>query len=244
MFRPLVFAVASVAVCLAQSPAFEVASIRPHVFLSDPNSESSDTKVLPGGRFVGSNVGIRKLIRNAFAIEDQRISGIPGWVDSVSYDINARTAGGIEIDRTNIQALMLQLLEDRFRLRYHRNAKEETVFTLETAKDGLRLRPHTGGGEPSMSTNSGSGTVTLRATRLSLPDFAASLARQVGRPVVDATGVQGEFDFDLRWTPDQAPDAAGPSIFAALQPLGLRLVSTRRQVEIVVIDQVEKPSSN
>ncbi len=244
MFRPLVVALISVSGCLAQSPAFEVVSIRPHAFVSDPGSENSETKVLPGGRFTGSNMGIRKLIRNAFAIEDKRIAGVPGWVDSESYDINAKTVGGFEIDRSNIQALMLWLLENRFRMKFHRETKEEAVFSLEAAKDGLRITPHTGAGEPSMSSNGGSGMVTLKATRLSLADFAATLARQVGRPVLDRTGVRGEFDFNLQWSPEQAPDSGSPSIFTALQPLGLRLISTKGPVEIVVIDYVEKPSDN
>lgn len=75
-------------------------------------------------------------------------------------------------------------------------------------------------------------------------DFAGSLARQVGRPVVDKTGAAGVFDFDLTWSPDQAVDVGGPSIFTALQEIGLRLVSTKGPVEVIVVDRVEKPSEN
>jgi uncharacterized protein (TIGR03435 family) len=95
-----------------------------------------------------------------------------------------------------------------------------------------------------MSTNSNGALVTLKAMKLSMADFAGSLARQMGRPVVDRTGLAGDFDFDLKWSTEQATDGAGPSIFTALQGIGLRLVSTRGLVEVIVIDRVEKVSEN
>jgi uncharacterized protein (TIGR03435 family) len=172
------------------------------------------------------------------------ISGAPGWVDSESYDIEAKTAGGVEITRDNIQQLMESLLVSRYQLQYHREMRETTEFALEVAKGGARVKPDTGDSKPSMSTNSRSGTVTLRATKISMKDFAATLGRQTGRPVVDQTGLAGEFDFDLTWSADQTADAAGPSVFTALQGLGLRLVSTKGQVAIIAIDRVERASEN
>jgi uncharacterized protein (TIGR03435 family) len=68
--------------------------------------------------------------------------------------------------------------------------------------------------------------VTLRATKLSIHDFAGSLERQSGPPVVDRTGLAGDFDFDLEWSSDQAIDSSGPSLFTALEAIGLKLVST------------------
>lgn len=91
------------------------------------------------------------------------------------------------------------------------------------------------------------------------------LARQVGRTVLDQTGLKGKYDFTLKWTPDPGstgmmpnsapgagpgpdsalPDNSGPSIFAAVQEqLGLKLESTKGPVEIIVIDHVERPSEN
>jgi uncharacterized protein (TIGR03435 family) len=75
-----------------QTPVtFEVASIRPHVAQGDAGLESSNTNVLPGGRLSCSNVNVRKLIRNAFQVEDSGMIGAPGWVDSASYDIEGRS---------------------------------------------------------------------------------------------------------------------------------------------------------
>jgi uncharacterized protein (TIGR03435 family) len=244
MFRPwlLVVVASRVWPLPAQTPVeFEVASIRPHVFKSDPGSESSETNVLPGGRFTGRNVTVRKMIRNAFGVDDFQISGAPGWIDSESYDIEAKTAGGVEITRENIGELMESLLKSRFQFQYHRETRETAEYALETVKGGSRLRPDTGDDKPSLSTNFRSGAVTLKATKISVQDFALALRRQVGRPVADKTGL---FDFDLTWSSDQAPESAGPSIFTALQELGLRLVSTKGAAETIVVDRVEKASEN
>ena len=95
-----------------------------------------------------------------------------------------------------------------------------------------------------MSENSNGASIVMNATKLSMSGLAASLARYLGRPVVDKTGITGDFDFDLKWSPDQALDAPGPSIFAALQEIGLRLVSMKGPVDVIVVDRVGKPSDN
>src|ERR1700679_3573424 len=190
MARIFVLSALSVAAAFAQTPAtFDVASIRPHVAQGEAGSESSNTNVLPGGRLSCSNVNVRKLLRNAFQVEDSGMIGAPGWVDSANYDIEAKTTDGVAITRDNIQQLLESLLVSRFQLQYHRETRETTVFALEVAKGDARLKPATGDGEPSMSTNSKSGTVTFHATKISMKDFTATLARQTGRPVVDQTGL-------------------------------------------------------
>jgi uncharacterized protein (TIGR03435 family) len=245
MARIFVLSALAVVAAFAQTPVtFEVASVRPHVAQGDAGSEGSSTNVLPGGRLSCRNVNVRKLIRNAFQVEDSEMNGAPGWVDSASYDIEAKTTGGVEVTRDNIGELMEALLVSRFQLQYHREMRETTVFTLEVAKDGAKFKPSASDTKPSMSANSTSATVTLHASRISLKDFAGTLARQTGRPVVDQTGLAGEFDFDLVWSRDEAVDATAPSVFAALQGLGLRLVSGKGQVGIIVIDKVERPSEN
>jgi len=226
------------------APEFEVASIKPYVSQGNPDNESSDTNVLPGGRFTGSNVTARKLIRMAFQMEDFRISGAPGWIDAESFTIEAKTSGGVEITRDNISQLIYSLLESRFHLRYHCEMREMPEFSLEVAKSGSKVKTHTGDDAPSMSNNSRDGTKTLTAAKISIADFAANLTRQVGRNVVDNTGLKGEFDFDLRWSTDQNGEAAAPSIYTVLQELGLRLVSTKGSIETIVIDHIEKASEN
>lgn len=225
-------------------PAFDVASIKPYVSEGNAASEGSSTKVLPGGRLSARNVTVRKLIRNAFGLDDFQIAGAPGWIDSLSYNIEAKTVGGEEIARDNFPVLLLGLLEDRFQFKFHRETQEMTEYALEVAKNGAKIKPHTDDSAPSLSVNSRSGFVTLQATKISIQDFAGTLRRQLGRTVVDKTGLKGDFDFEMKWSSDEAPEASGASIFTALQELGLRLVSTKGPVEIIAIDRIEKPSDN
>ena len=100
----------------------------------------------------------------------------------------------------------------------------------------------------------------LTAQSLGMDQIAHLLTQQTGRTVVDNTGLKGNYDFTLHWTPDQSaptlngpgagPDSStssesGPSIFTAIQEqLGLKLESQKGPVEILVIDHVEKPSEN
>jgi uncharacterized protein (TIGR03435 family) len=226
----------------AQSPqGFEVASIKPH----RAGGDSSDRKLLPGGRFIGNNVSIRTIIRIALGVEDNLIVGAPSWTDSETYDIDAKTGHAADIAPDELPKLMLALLEERFQFKFHRTTKEAPVYSLEVAKSGPKLKEHTDSSEPSMSTNSQGTKMVMTATKMTVQSLAASLKRQTGWPVVDHTGLKGEFDFELEWDRDDTPNSLGPSIFTALQEqLGLKLNAARGSVEILVIDRVERASEN
>jgi len=102
----------------------------------------------------------------------------------------------------------------------------------------------------------------LVGTAVPLETLTQALSQLLGRTIVDKTGLMGFFDINLRWAPDQGqlggpfglqpggpppppPDPSGPSIFTAIQEqLGLRLESSKGQVQTVVIDSIEKPSEN
>jgi uncharacterized protein (TIGR03435 family) len=238
-------AVVCVASCvMAQGAAqFEVVSIRPHVM--DPSNDTSSTDVKPGGRLVCRNVSVKKLIRIAFTAEDSQILNAPGWTETTSYDIDAKTAGGVEVTEKNIQGLLLSVLESRLQFRFHREQREKAIYVLEAAKDGVKLKEDPAEGRPSMTVNSNGATVTVSARRVSMTDFAASVQRQLGRRIEDRTGLAGKYDVDLKWSTERAGmDAAGPSVFTALQEVGLRLVSGKGPVEMVVVDGVERASEN
>jgi uncharacterized protein (TIGR03435 family) len=151
---------------------------------------------------------------------------------------------GVEISREDIPVLLSSLLQKRFQLRYHRTTAEMTEYAIEVAKDGLRMTPDTGSDESFSNTISRSGIVNFKARKIPMDDLAYSLRRQLGRPVTDKTGLSGEFDFDLTWSTEEAVDSTVPSLFTALQRLGLRLVSMKGRVEVIVIDGIEMPSDN
>ena len=78
-----------------------------------------------------------------------------------------------------------------------------------------------------------------------MADLASILNRELSRTVIDDTSLQGQFDLRLEWSPEFSTDSNAPSLVTALrQQLGLRLESSKGPVEIVVIDEIEKPSGN
>ena len=231
----------------AQPPLrFEVASIRPR---QPGGDEPSNRQMLPGGRFVATATTVRTLIRIAFGTDDNRISGAPNWIDNETFDINAITANHAEVTTPQqFQQLILSLLEDRFQFKYHREQRESPVYWLELVspgKPGPGLKPSAPGSEPNMSTNSNGARAAMKATKMSLGDTAAALRRQAGRPVEDHTGLQGNFDFQIEWSPEETPDSADPSLFTVLkEQLGLKLCSAKGTTEAIIIDQIAHPSAN
>ena len=220
--------------------SFEVASIRPHLNPDD----SSETNFLPGGRYEGKNVSVRKLIRQATGVEDRQMIGAPDWVDSERYDINAKTTGTATLQPEVFQKLLLALLEDRFGFRYHRESREQPVYWMVAQKTGAKLKPHQEGVEPAMSVNGGTRKVAV-ATGISMDTLAGLLARQAGRPVQNHTGLAGLYDVRLEWDESQSMDSGLPSLFGALEEqLGLKLNSAKAPTQVLVVDNIQRPSGN
>jgi uncharacterized protein (TIGR03435 family) len=148
---------------------------------------------------------------------------------------------------------MLQsMLAERFKLAAHRETRQLNVYSLVMAKGGLKIKPvEQGAGRTS------AGPGKLEAQGISFGKLADLLSRFLDRPVMDATGVPGLFNFTLEWRPedtrrlmepgDSGQDpVAGPSIFTALEEqLGAKMEVRKGPVEILVIDHVERvPTEN
>jgi len=262
------------------SPAFEVASIK-----VNHGGDRRIALMLPPGRLTATNVPLKFLIQFAYKIKDTQLSGGPGWIDSERYDVEAKIdeadADGQNADpeeRTKrIQLMLRSLLADRFKLTLTHETKELPVYALVVAKGGPKF--HESEAEPPAppaSSNSGAmGQKGQRMVRMGRGEInmsgapiamlADTLSNQVGRTVLDQTGLKGNYDIELKWTPNAGtgmmmphgagdggdgkapppPDASGPSIFTALQEqLGLKLESQKGPVETYVIAHVEKPSEN
>jgi uncharacterized protein (TIGR03435 family) len=242
----LAFTAASLRLSAQPPIRFEVASIHPHPFTGD---EPSDRRVLPGGRFVATATTVRTLLRIAFGIDDNRMSGAPGWTDNETFDITATTAGHVEIKTPlQFQQVILSLLEDRFQLKVHRERKEGAVYWLEVDKPGKlgpSLKPSNPESQPNMSTNSNGSRSVMKVSKVSMADVAAALRRQLGLQVEDHTGLDGYFDFQIEWAPDEKPDSVDPPLITVLKEhLGLKLHSAKGTIELLVIDRIEHPSAN
>jgi uncharacterized protein (TIGR03435 family) len=228
----------------ASRPSFEVASIKP-----SPVTRGQITPMQTDpGRVVYNNITVKTLIQIAWRAPSWKISGGPAWLDSESYVVAATLPAGSSQD----QALpMLQtLLAERFHLVIRPETRQLAISELTVAKGGPKLKPgETGEQWAGGAMKGGIFMGRLEFHQISMADMAELLAGRIGRPVIDRTQLPGIFDISLKWTPDDTPagdpNANGPSLYAALEEqLGLRLVSEKAPVEVLVVAGVEKPSGN
>jgi uncharacterized protein (TIGR03435 family) len=255
--------IGAAAAVFAQPPeVFEVASIKP----ADAAINHTSFSYQPGGGIRIEGATLRQLVEHAYNLREYQLSGAAGWMTSERYTILAKgsmTEGPVEYIKMNdrqrmalaglVRKRMQRLLAERFQLVAHHETRQLPGYALVVAKGGNKLRPNLSpDGSPQSSSR---GRAMYKAVRTSTEFIAQGLAEITGRPVHDETGLEGFFDFEMKWTPDAppaAPDAAapkpaevGPTLFTALQEqLGLKLEAKKAPVEILVIDRADRPSEN
>jgi uncharacterized protein (TIGR03435 family) len=245
MRRPaqIILAVMVAASLCAQTPiSFEVASIRPNL-----NGGADSIRTKDGdGRFTAINQSATMLILNAFDIRRFQLVSGPRWLDSDRFDIVAKTGETAVITQDQIGPLLQTLLVDRFQLKIHREIRNLTGYSLVLGKGGPKLTVNNGiGGTEGLETRRNNGKAVTIATKKPLDEFVKFLGSQLGGVVTDNTGLKGRFDFRMDWSYDPDLESSVPTIFTAVQEqLGLRLVSRKGPVEVIVIDSIEKPSAN
>jgi uncharacterized protein (TIGR03435 family) len=247
---------------IAQSPAprpkfdaFEVATIKP----VDHDPKAGRYITMQGNnRFVEKDYTLKLLVAAAYNLNSKAISGGPGWIESDHYDIAAVTPGEVRPTHDEQMSMLRSLLADRFKLTFHREQKEFSIYELEVAKGGPRLKPSTAPPDdpPQLISTVYPQRMVLPARNVTMSDLTSLMQRaMLDRPVVDKTGLSGRYDFDLEWAPDEtqfggevptAPtDAPSPPLFSAIQQqLGLKLEATRGPIEALVVDTAERPSAN
>ena len=211
-----------------------------------------------------------------------RLAGAKTWVggatalQSDKFDVIATTDAGASPEQVFL--MLRALLAERFKLVVHRETKDRPIYALVIARKdgrlGSRLRPSNvdcsavpsdsptasaaAGGfvaEPCKGLRNVPGKATGRA--VTIPTLARLMSGWVDdhRPVEDRTGLTGNFDIDLDWTPDRplpadapalpATDSNGAGLFTALQEqLGLKVESTKNSIDMLVVDHAEHPTEN
>jgi uncharacterized protein (TIGR03435 family) len=232
---------------------FEVATIKP----SNPDTPGKAFTVR-GREFLTINTTLSDMVVFAYGIHAKQFINGPAWVETDKFDITAKPEGDGQPNLDQYKAMFQKLLADRFKLAFHRDKKELSVYAMVVGKNGPKLTKSEGNpnSPPSLFFR---GLGTLPARNASMAEFAGVLQGAVlDKPVVDQTGLTGKWDFTLTWTPDEfqftglgvkvpPPDgkSAAPDLFTAFQEqLGLKLESTKAPAEVFVIDRVEKPSAN
>ena len=215
-------------------PPFEVASIKLHT--TSGINERSGIDENPSAIRV-ENLPLKALIEAAYGVRDYQFSG-PSWLDSARYDIVAKPPAGFT--HAQFQPLLQALLVERFNLRTHREPKEMSVYELLVAKSGATLKESTG-----PRTFFTSRPALISGTRVSMREVAAALSGLLDRAVLEHTGLAGVYDVKIQWTPDSATGDLGVSLFTGIQEqLGLKLESTRGTVEVVVVDHIDRPTTD
>jgi len=206
-------------------PSFEAASVK-----ANKSSSGLVRLSMPTGRLSGVNVTLRFLIRNAYLLQDFRMSGGPAWLDIDRFDIEATAGAAVSFDQ--IRAMERTLLEERFHLKTHTETRDLPIYVLSLARrDGklgdqikasgtecLPMRPPAGlppppppppGPTPSAASQCPSmlapGHISGRT--ITIARVATTLSTFLSRAIVDRTNLSGEFDLDLSWLPDQPPPA-------------------------------------
>lgn len=274
----------------AQAPApsgFEVASIRPSA--PEPTGQVKVGVHIDGAQVRCVALSLRDYLAFAYRMKATMISG-PDWTASERFDISATLPSGATT--AQIPEMFQALLTDRFGVKLHREKKEFPVYALILGKGPLKLKESApdpdadkdqpkgtvdvagGGSAAGVSVNLGHGASwsfvpnRFEAKKLTMEQFAANLERFADRPIVDMTGLKGQYDLGFDINPDDyRPMLIRSAIYAgvalppqalrlldgtssaalgdALQQIGLKLDARKAPLDVLVIDEaVKTPTAN
>jgi uncharacterized protein (TIGR03435 family) len=264
--------------------AFEVASIKP----SGPAVVGSYTSLKGGpgsadpSQISYSRVALKQMILLAYSIKDYQLFG-PDWLETERYDVKATIPPNTSKDQ--FVEMLQSMLEERFGLVVHRESRQVSIYQLIVAKNGPKLTrcelpshapapapppaaddfPALPPGDgPAMRGSLRNGRNRVIARMMTMQSLAGFLENQVGRPVVDKTGLSGGYDIRLDFStaglggqiylifaqaaaekrvqglpPEQ--DDGGPTLFAALeQQFGLKMQPAKAAFSVVVVDRINR----
>jgi uncharacterized protein (TIGR03435 family) len=233
----------------AKLPAWDVVSVKP---VQTCTSGSGGIQYTSDG-VNAFCVPMLFVVEMAYGIrEPSRIVGAPDWVKSSSYyDIDAKVsvedaAAFGKLSRNEKNRMLQPLLADRFHMKAYLETREMPVYELKVAKGGLKLKAASAD-EASKSVIGFRGPGKIEAVSRSIDSLPSLLNAEVGRPVVDKTGLTGKYDFTLEYTPAMgaALDSPEPSIFTAIQEqMGLMLEPAKAPIDVLAIDSIERPAAN
>ena len=240
----------------AKNPKYELATVKP----TPPGVRGGQSRPEPGGlRYRGTNLPLRYYIASAYQIKPDQLTDEPGWVDTEGFDIEAQAAKPSNLEEHHL--MMRSLLAERFHLQIHFATKEMPVYVLTVDNNGAKMKLHDSenSGDPWIEQSADAPLhMKWKATSSPMQLLAYRLGMVMDRPVIDQTGLKGDYDFLLTYTMEPPPgfpadakvngqpiDLSGPTIFQALpQQLGLRLEARKGPVQILEVEHVEEPSGN
>jgi uncharacterized protein (TIGR03435 family) len=237
------------------NPTFEVATIKP----SKPDAQGLGFRV-QGRHFSTLNTNMSQILSFAYGVHPKQIVGAPAWFETDKFDISAQPDIDGQPNDRQLKSMVQKLIAERFKLTFHHEKKELSVYTLTVAKTGPKMTKSEATDSNGLPGLFFRGLGKLSVRNATMVDFSQLMQSAVlDRPVVDQTDLPGRWDFQLKWTPDDSQfhgmganvppptDAADapPDLFTAIQAqIGLKLEPTKAAADVLVIDHVEKPSDN
>jgi uncharacterized protein (TIGR03435 family) len=208
---------------------------------------------------------------------DGQIEGASDWGATQRFDVEAKMSAADLVEFQKLskdeqeqrrEAMMQALLAERFHLTVHRGSKQIPVYELVVAKGGMKMKDAATDPDPPKLSKDGDGkplpgirwlektSIVQAYSMSSFADLLSLPAAQVGRPVIDKTGLPGAYNFTFDWSIYSATAAAAagnadadatndaPTIFRALGEIGLKLQPSTGSMPTIVIDHVEMPSQD
>jgi len=228
-------------------PNWDVVTVRP----SDPDGQFGGYQV-EGRDVLVRRKTVQSMLLYAYTLHKSQLANAPDWIRTELWDAKGYADVPGQPSREQMQALVRKLLAERFGLVMHMEQRNSSVYMLTVAKGGAKMAASNGdpNGLSNESDRENGGLETMHAENLSMGELAGLLMRiALYRPAVDQTGLKGRYDFELRWTTDEAvasaPTDAPPGLLTALpEQLGLRLEAVKAMADVLVVDKVERPGAN
>lgn len=224
--------------------AFEVASVKP------AGTRPATGRGIAAGLRVTNRraslefVPLKLVIQTAYGVRQYQVAG-PDWLVSERFNIDATLPEGATRDQ--VPEMLRTLLAERFQFVAHRETRTMPVYYLVIAKNGPKIQPATSK-DNKFSVSHGPDGHRVSG-QLVLANLISVIAKGLDRPVLDMTGLEGYFDVDLRWLDETARTSsetdAAPLFTALQETLGLKLESRKGNIDVVVVDRVERaPTEN
>jgi len=202
----------------------------------------------PLGRCVITDGRLGHIINIAWDLRSMNlIKGGPNWAVAGYNDrfsIEAKADNPMKYTEAELREMLQALLVDRFKLAFHRETATRAGFSMVVGKKGPILREAKG---DEVTTSFGAQLkpfpgqpINLTVRKFSMARLANLLSQIGSGPVVDNTGLAGEYDFSLSWD-----ETNGPTLSTAVQEqLGLKFEPAKVPISMFVIDSAERPSEN
>ncbi len=239
---------------LNSSPAFEVISIvacKPGTPPPPGEHAGMVQFTYPGGRFEAQATNLKYLIEWAYNVLPAQHGSVPAWMEEDRFDIIAKAAGPASDEQ--MKKMAQRMLIDRFQLVAHKETREVPLLILLSGKTPPKLTPaksdekHAMNMTPIVNDQKKIVSYHIVATKFSFAQLNDVFSRQLDRVIVNQSGLEGDFDFAVDFTPDETrPNPLDPSLLisALRDQLGFVLKTQKGPADFLVIDSAEKPAAN